>query len=531
MQCTSISFLILPLDIGGHIYVIAILILVIAVINYMNLSTARAGLRAKEVGIRKASGAYRGDLFKQFMGEALANTVLVIPFCLLLVELLLPWFNQLMQLNLELSLVENISLISILVLFVTIAGLVSGFYPSVVLSSFKPVEVLKGTYSGAAGSNGFRKGLIVTQFMISCGLIMATLTITKQISYISNKNLGFDKELILTIDLGNQSDRPSGEVVKNRFLKNPHVQKAALSFSKLSSFTNMEASVIRTDNSRSSGRFRYSLIGPDFIPLMDISMITGHNFRKNVSEDLRNGVIINEKGSRILGWQHPQNAIGGQVSVIDGTVRTIIGVAQNFHIESVHQDIEPVVLFAESGNFAYPKTLNLKLQPGNIGEAIPSLQVAWEEIAPGIAFNYQFLDKSIRQLYAKEQQTYSLFLWFAALAILLGCLGLFGLATYASQRRTKEIGIRKVLGATVTNILGLISKDFLLLVLIGFVLAMPLAWYFMNQWLTDFAYRIEIGPGIFALAGGTAFAIALLTVSWQSIKAAMANPVDSLRNE
>ncbi len=350
-------------------------------------------------------------------------------------------------------------------------------------------------------------------------------------NFIQNKNLGFDEELLVTLDIGYPNNRPSSEVLKSEFESISSVSSASLSYGAPGSrFAGLSTPVYRNDSTEFQSQMDYALIDKDFLETFNMNVVAGENFRNTINE-ITTGVVVNESSVQALGWSNPNQAIGKSINTHYDKEKRIIAVVEDFHYESVHNSIQPLVMVTTKNYYPFYNTLTAKLNPGDLQESIEQLEATWASLGTGTPLQFQFMDDRISKLYDEENRISKLFYFFAFIAIIISSVGLLGLTAFSAERRTKEIGIRKVLGATVSNIVALLSKDFILLVLIGFAIAIPIAWYAMNQWLADFAYRIEIGPGIFAFAGGAALIIALLTVSWQSIKAAVANPVDSLRSE
>ncbi|WP_293683828.1 MULTISPECIES: ABC transporter permease [unclassified Spirosoma] len=500
--------------------VIALLILVIACINYVNLSTARSLLRSKEVSMRKIVGAAKGQLFLQFVIETALLFSLAAVVALGLIYLLLPAYNQLTEKQLTLD-VTNYRIWHVMAL--TIAGtlIASSIYPALLLSSFEPLKALKGRVSARFSEATFRKVLVVAQFAVTVILIASTLIIRNQLSFIRSKELGYDKTHVFAFfmrDMGGHYD-----AVKAELLHQPGV----------ASITRSSANIVRLNSQTGDNEWdgkeqgetmfmRPMAIDNDFIPFFKMKLVEGANFTGAVADSTH--FILNETAVKTARLKNP---IGKKFRLWKHK-GTIIGVVKDFHFASMRQKIEPAIFYYEPANL---NAMYIKTTGKDAERAIASAQKAWKQYNPDYPFDYAFLDDVFNRLYLSEQKTGMLFNIFAGIAILISCLGLFGLATYTAQVRTREIGVRKVLGASVSGIIQLLAKDFVKLVFIAILLATPIAWYTMSLWLEDFAYRTNVQWWVFAIAGILALAIALLTVSFQSIKAALMNPVKSLRSE
>ncbi len=513
--------------------IIAVLILLIAIINYTNLAIARSGERNKEVGIRKVSGAMRTDLIKQFLGESVLYSLLAIPIALTLVDVSIPYFNSILTTEIQWSLNENYPLLFLVTILILITGLVSSFYPAFLLSTLKPSRVLKANTSNPVSKGTlFRRGLITIQFLVSSFLIISTITISKQLTFIQEKNLGFDQELLVSVELGVPTNRPNADVIKSEFLTSPAVISASNSFGSPGlQFGGLTVDVTLLSGSKNESEMQYVRADEHFATTFDLNIISGTDYKEDNLSMIETGALINESASKALGFSSPSEAIGKHVNTIYDKDKVIIGVVEDFHYQSVHTKIDPLIMVTTEKFYPFYKTLNIRLKPGNISNSIASLESEWKKLGTNTPLDFVFMDEAIGNLYQKEKNTSRLFNFFAAIAIIISSIGLLGLTAYSARRRTKEIGIRKVLGAKEADIVQLLSKDFLLLVLLGFIMAVPITWYLMNEWLSEFAYRIELEAGIFILSGVFAISIALLTVSWQSIKASLANPVESLKIE
>jgi putative ABC transport system permease protein len=509
---------------------IALFMLLIACINFMNLSTAAASKRAREVGIRKVLGSRKPELIRQFLFETIVITALALALALVFSYLALPVFNYLADQKLSLQLSEHPFLVPESVLLVLVIGVLAGSYPAFYLSSFKPAEVLKSKLTSGGKSFGLRSSLVVFQFFISILLIVSTMVVYNQLYYIQHKNLGYDKEKVLVLQdtwvLGKNLD------VFRQFVQNDLRVKSVSSsgYLPVGKTDNNAAFVSPGENSRQLVKiFRYD-VDENYIPTLGMKLLEGRNFSRQFGSD-SNNVIINEAAVIAFGWKKG-TAVGKTITRTNNAgikeVFPVIGVLKDFHFRSLHEHVTPLLMFftPNQGN------LIVKLRSTKDATALISLlEKRWKELGAEDPLTYSFLDDRYKNSYEAEQKTGLILGIFAALTIFVACLGLFGLAKFTASQRTKEIGIRKVLGASVAQVTGMLSKEFLVLVLISCILAFPVAWWAMNKWLQDFAYRINISWWIFALAGVTIILIALFTVSFQAIKAAMANPVKSLRTE
>ena len=511
---------------------IAFFILLIACINYMNLSTARSVLRAKEIGVRKVVGAQRKEIMLQFLTESVLITYIALLFALLLIWLLLPLVNNLSGQQLAYGSLMRWYILMPIVLLPMFVGLISGIYPALLMSSFKPVTVLKGAFKIGKTNFSFRQVLVVLQFAISIILIIATIIVFQQLSYIQNAALGFDREHIITMPY-NTNLTDNYEAFRNSLLQSSGVKEVGRS-SRIPTgrlLDDMGAQVISGDSLVPTNA-DLKLVATDynFIPTYGIQLAAGRNFSKDFGTDTSN-YIINETAVQMLGWKNAHNAIGKDLNY-GGTRGKIIGVMKDFHFESMHQEIIPMILLLPSpSNSSYFGNISIKISSNNIASSVNYIQQKWKQYFPQVPFSFTFLDENFANLYKSEQEQGKLFTIFSFIAIFIACLGLFGLSAFTITQRVKEIGIRKVLGASVSEIVKVISKDFLKLVAVAALIAFPIAWFSMHRWLQDFAYRININWWVFAVAGLAALCIALLTISVQAIKAALANPVKSLRTE
>jgi predicted permease len=504
--------------------IVALVILIIACINFANLATARSVKRAKEIGVRKVIGARQSSLIGQFLSEAFLVVLISMIIALTLVALLLPAFNILTQKQVLFPFLYPIFWLSVFGLTLAMA-LLAGFYPALVLSSLKPVKVLKGMSKISGGHATFRKGLVVFQFVLSIVLISGTIIVSKQVDYIQTKNLGFERDNLLYIPKeGNLKSKFN--LFKEQALKIPGVE--AISYTRHEP-TNITSGTSNLDwegkNPNVEPIFSHAGIGEDFAKTMNIEVLDGRDFSKEFPTDT-SGYILNETAVKLIGYKNPV----GRTFTYDGRKAPIVGLVQDFHFTSLHDRIQPMVFwFGEKKKFN--GNVLVRLQAGRTQQALAGLEKLIKEFNPDFPFTYKFADESYHNLYKSEWIVGSLSKVFAVLAIFISCLGLLGLAMFTTGQRTKEIGIRKVLGASAAAIVQLLSKDFLALVFIAILIASPIAWLTMNNWLQGFAYRVDIQWWMLALAGGMAIIIALVTVSFQAVKAALANPVKSLRAE
>jgi putative ABC transport system permease protein len=509
---------------------IAILVLLIACANYINLSTAKASVRAKEVGIRKTIGASFLQLFTQFLTESFLLTLTAVFISVIAVNLLLPYLNNLLGKNIPFYIFDSGFILSLSAGIILIS-LLAGFYPSLILSRFRPIETLKGGFAKAGGSGvTVRKSLVIFQFTISVALILGTIIVRSQLQYMQSEKLGLDKDHVLLIHGNADLNNKLGAFAEK--LKNiSGVQDVALTWrSPFETVTGNGFSIKSNPTSDDDWHVVGGIAGDThYLSTLGIPLIAGRNFdpAKIKGENTVNEYIVNQAFLEHYGLK-PNDVIGKEVLLGLTGKGTIVGVMKNFHTSSLHDKIEPVVLFNSPKYFG---SILAHVAPNALPGVLSRIQEIWRSYVPMRPFNYSFLDDEYDATYRTEQKSAALMSLFCGLAILVTCLGLLGLMTFIVTQRTKEIGIRKVLGASVMNITTMLSKDFLKLVIIAIVIASPVAWYFMNHWLQDFAYRINIGWYVFLITGIAALLIAFITIGFQSIKAAMANPVESLRTE
>jgi len=509
---------------------VALFILVIACINFMNLTTARSAKRAKEVGIRKVLGTERKELIAQFLVESVLMVVLSMLIAIALAWLILPLFNDVADKSMTLTSLFSPYILPLLIALPFVVGLLAGSYPAFFLSAFRPIEVLKGKIKMSGSSGSLRSGLVVFQFFASIVLIIGTIIIYSQLNYIQTRNLGFNKDQVLVINNTYQLDN-NVDAFKNDITRLTGVKSGTLSsFLPVSSSSRNDNVFSKTSQIDAKNGFDMQIwrTDYDYINTMGMQLVKGRNFSKDFGGD-STAIIINEAAAKILGYEDPigKKLYGASNSPTKLDAYNIIGVVENFNYESLKQTIGPLGFFlGKSTGLA-----SFKVNASNLPEVLKEAESKWKAFAPGLPFSYRFLDAAFNDMYKNEQRVGKIVMIFSVLAILIACLGLFGLSTFIAEQRTKEIGIRKVLGASVQSIVQLVSKEFVILVSIAFVIAVPVGWWAMSSWLTDFAYRVSIEWWVFALAGVMALGIALITMSYQAIKAALMNPTKSLRSE
>jgi putative ABC transport system permease protein len=500
----------------------ALLILLIACCNFINLSTARSLNRSKEIGLRKVIGATRTQLIAQFLGESLVFSSIATLISIVLVLLALPVFNNFLGTEIKM----NFSLVILYIVLILIIGLLAGLYPALLMSSFKPIQSLKGKVSHGFSDIVFRKSLVVFQFTIAIVLIISTTLILQQLSFIQNRNIGIKKDQIVSIEL-KSADVEKAAVILEELKRNPNVINGTVnsfSFKGVSNITMLPEGFAENEMTSSA----VFTVDENFIDTYEIEMVEGRKFSKDFPSDQNEAFIVNEAAVKEFNWKTPKGAIGKKIGwggLKDGKV---IGVMKDFNYASLHENIKPLVIhiFPQWAN-----NISLKLKSDNMLNTMTEIENTWKKTALHSPFKYNFNEENFNSMYQSEINMRSVLSAFTFLSVLVACLGLFGLASFSIKQRFKEIGIRKVLGSSTSAIVQLISKDFLKLVIISFVIAAPIAWYGMNKWLQDYAYKINISWWVFALAGGMAIIIAFSTVAFQAIKAANANPVKSLRTE
>jgi putative ABC transport system permease protein len=508
---------------------IALFILLIACINYMNLSTSRSTLRAKEIGIRKVAGAERKEIVFQFLSESILVSYISLIFALVITWVALPWLNKVSGQQLDISVLLKWQVIVPLLFIPLVVGVISGIYPALFMSSFQPVKVLKGFLKNSGGIS-FRKALVTLQFAVSIILIIATGVVFWQMRYMQNKILGFDKEHIVTLPYATQLTERY-DAFRNELLSNSYIKNVGRS-SRIPTGRLLDAMGASMESADSlapvNTNIKFVAADQDFTSTYGVKILAGRGFSRDYSLDT-SAFLINEAAAKVLGFKNYEDAIGKNFGY--GNRRgKLIGVFNDFHFESLHQKITPLVLLVPRGAGSYGR-ISIKIAGSNIPSALDRIASSWKNFLPDTPYQFSFLDENFARLYEAEQRQKTLLIIFASLAIFIACLGLFGLSAFAILQRIKEIGIRKVLGADIPTIVALLSKDFLKLVVFAAIPAFVVSWYFMNKWLEDFAYRISMPWWMFLTAGLLAAIIALITISFQAIKAALANPVKSLRTE
>ena len=513
-----------------YIYLLSALgvfILLIACLNYVNLSTARAAKRAKEVSVRKIIGAQRLQLIRQFLGESILFSLLSTVMALFIVLSALPILNGLTQINFTMKSLFQTHLLIIVLGLAFFVGILAGLYPALLLSLFKPESILRNQACISHQNTRFRRILVTSQFCISIFLIIGTLAIYKQLFFMKNHPLGFDKsqKLIVPAKLGNNY-----ETIKNEFLGHPSIIGTTASWSSPGQSPWFVSTRLLDQADNKEQGMHYQFVDYDYVSEYRMKMVAGREFEKTISSDEGGTVILNETAARAFGWT-PMDAIGKRIQGMGREVqhnREVIGVIEDFHFQGLQKSIEPMVMMVYPRVF---RTLTFNLKTDELAETLSFIERKWNELHLGEVFSYYFLDEDFNRYYLSEERVGRLFSVFAGLAIFLSCLGLFGLASFTAEQRTKEIGIRRALGASLSSVVALLTKEFIRLVAVANIIAWPIAYYSTNKWLQNFAYRIDLSIWIFILSGFTALMIALLTVSCQTIKAATANPVDSLRYE
>jgi putative ABC transport system permease protein len=514
----------------AYVYIfssIAFLILLLACINFMNLATTRSSNRAKEVGLRKVLGALRGKLIKQFLGESLIYSFLSLLLALILAKFALPLLSSLAGHPLEVHITEIPWLVPGIVGIALFVGLTAGIYPAVVLAGFQPAKVIKGGLESAHQRSFFRNVLVVIQLAISTFLIIGTGIILKQTTFMKNKRLGFDKERVIVLQVIDSSVRQSISAVKLELKRIPGVINVTAS-SHIPGWDGLAASHLPEGFSMENTQIMRAIcVDSDFLDTMGIELVSGRNFSPEFPSDNHESVLINEAAVNEFGWDHP---LGKKIQQIYGNkqTRTVIGVVKDFHMSSLHSPIEPMFI---NGSFPEINAISVRIAPGNISRELDSIRSAWKKVVPDAAFDYFFLDESFDKQYRVEERLSRLFSSFSMLAIFIACLGLFGMACYSAEKRTKEIGIRKMLGASASGIVLMLNRELIRLFLIANAVTWPIVYLASQKWLQNFAYRTNLGIGVFILSAILILVITLGAVSYQAIKAAVANPVESLRYE
>ena len=501
---------------------IACIVLLVACFNFVNLATAQATTRAREVGVRKVLGSQRLQLIRQFFLEAFLHVVLAIGVAVALAELVLPSFNAFAGKQLAIGLFTSPLVATMLLVLAVAVTALAGTYPAMVLSSFRPARVLKGRLTTGSRRDWLRQVLVVAQFCISIGLIAGTLVVRRQLEFVQNQHLGFDKEHVIILHRAGALGKRY-HAFRDRLAGLPPVADASVAQNLPGQEFDSTIFEPEQPSNYQQSSLTYAWVDPHYADVLKLKFVAGRNFSNAFPTD-SSAFIINQTAAKALGWKEP---LGKRLSGYN-TQGPVIGVVEDFHFESLHHEVKPILLLFNRWAQSY---VAVRLRPGPVGEGIAAIQTLWKEFAPNAPFQYSFLDENYQKLYFGEQRVARVFTLFSVLAVIIACLGLFGLASFTAAQRTKEMGIRKVLGATAAGIVGLLSQEFVRLVLLANVIAWPVAYYGMHKWLQGFAYRTAIGWEVFATAGGVALAVAMITVSTQALKAALANPVEALRYE
>ncbi len=512
--------------------IVAALILLIACINFTNLTTARAKKRAKEVGLRKTVGANKKQLLQQFFGESIFMAGLASVFAMSLISFFLPVFNEITGKTVSPHLLYQTGNWLLLLAITLGTGLIAGLFPALFLSNFEPIRALKGNVQTGSGKSTFRRTMAVIQFAISITIIIGTITVYQQMVFLQNKELGFDKENIITLAAESNNVRSNVKTFRDALLSDARIKSVSAS-------SNVPGTKVLGDTNfrRKDTDDTYNLIllksDYDFFETYGVDLVSGREFSKERGMDAKGGFILNERAVQTIGCTTAEEAIGKELVMTVGPDQIqegqIVGVVKGFHLQSLHLKIQPMLfLIAEPEDIT---AISVKINPGNFSQTVEFIHEKWQELFPGEVFEFNFLDNNLKLLYQSEQQLQKVFFLFSLLSIFIACLGLFGLAAFTAEERTKEIGIRKVLGASSIKIVVSLLREFSVWVLIAGSVASPIAWIVMNGWLQNFAYQIKMDWWVFLLASGVTLVVALLTVSWQAARAATANPVESLRCE
>ncbi len=525
----------LPRGSMSYVYIfsfVALFILLIASINYMNMATSRSANRAKEVGIRKVLGAFRAQLSRQFLSESVLLAFISLIISLAFIQLLLPLFNELSDKHLTFGVFSNPFIFIGIIAITLVVGLVSGSYPAFYLSSFMPARVLKGKIDSGRNSGYLRKTLVVFQFVISIMMIIGTLTVSRQLRYMKTKDLGFDKGNIVVAEIQDTVFVKKIPAFREELLQNPAIEAVSASTGVPGKIRSIQVMRVENGSKMQELALNNFQIDYDYIPLMKMKLVKGRNFDKNMGTDLKEGVIINETAAKKLGWG--DNALGKKIQYgieLDGTAdrnTKVIGVVKDFNYASLHNKIEPIVMFlTKRPGFA----LNIRIKPENKPAALDFIKLVWGKYGVKNPFEYYFLDQNFDESYQAEAKLNKIFTVFSVISIFIALLGLLGLASFTAERRTKEIGIRKVLGSSLMEIANMFYKEFTLLIVVAFIIGTPIAFYALGLWLQQFAYHVNQTWFIFFLSGMLAWIVAMATISFHSIKAASENPVTAIKYE
>lgn len=510
----------------SYIYIfgaVAFFMILIASINYMNLATARAARRAKEVGIRKTAGSTKWQLIRQFLTESTVITLIALIISILLIALLLPSFNHVAGKEIAFNYLLQTKIILTLMGIVLLVGIAGGSYPAFYLSRFEPAHVLKGQKSGGSGNVNLRKVLVVAQFAISITMVISTWVVYDQLQFMRSKDLGFDKEHIVSVMMPDEEIRNKYDVLRNRLMDNPQVVEVASSSSKPGQGISKNVMNVETENQGDEEKGVNMYVADyDFVNVIGFEIVDGRNFDRKYATDTA-AALVNESMVARMSWENP---VGKKLSFPEGDTYEVVGVVKDYHQQSFYDPIEPLAILFGKNNFQ----LHVKLKGEDLQAGLKAIESQWEEVNPGKPFEYTFLDEDFDEQYQADIKRGQIFTIFSALTVIIACLGLLGLAAYTTQQRDKEIGIRKVIGASVGNIIFLVYKDFLILIGIAVLIAFPLAYFFMNDWLSEFAYQTEIKVFTFIISALLTLVITILAVGFHTMRAAMANPVKSLRD-
>ncbi|MCB2220624.1 MAG: ABC transporter permease [Bacteroidetes bacterium] len=509
--------------------IIATFILLIAGINYMNLATARSSHRAKEVGIKKVLGAHKGILRRGFLGESVIIAMAAFIVAVVIIEIFLPAFNHFTGKNISFQLPKDAVIYLILLIITAGIGLIAGSYPALYLSAFKPVVVLKGMINPGRKSGHLRKLLIIFQFTVATIMIACTIAVTRQLNYVKNQDLGFNKDNVIIIRATDTTFKKKLPDFKNEILKDPNIFNIATSNTLPGEGGLLDVFLVEGDEKFEEHLMNLIFVDYNFIDLMGMELINGRNFNKNYGTDKEQGVIINWEAAKMLGWN--ENALGKEIRRRT-TERTynheVIGVVKNFNFNSLYDEISPIVFFLEDK----PSDLiTLRINPNNMEKTLAGIEKVWTRLNPGEPFKYDYLSELLNLNYDADNKLQKIIGFFALISVFISLLGLFGLSSFIAEQFSKNIGIRKLLGATVGSLVYMLSKDFIRLILIAFIIAVPIAWYFLEQWLDHFAYRISININWFIITGVIILMLAQITVIIQTINAALTNPVDAIKYE
>lgn len=505
---------------------IGFLILLISCVNYINIMTAKSVNRSGEIGLRKVVGATKFSLFKQFIGESVLYNYIALIFALLIIAIILPSFSNLTEQDLKFTGLLNSDMIIILLIIPPVVGFLAGCYPALIISSLQPVTAIKSKLKFNLKGSGFKQGLIIFQLSVTVFLIICTLTINRQLSFIKSKNLGFNKDQVIILPIQGEELKLRMDTFKNELLGNPEIKSVSFS-DQLPS--NINKTRFLTWEGSSAGKdlsVSFNRIDHDFIDTYDLNIIEGRNFQKDFPSDYNHAVIVNKTLINSIGWH---SSVGKTLSSTQGEDKyRIIGVIEDFHFRSLRNEIKPLMFLL---NKTYIKYISIKISTSNFNSAVKTIGSVWKKINSDYPFNFLFFDEQFEKMYRFESKTGQIFRYFSFLAIIISCLGLFGLISFTAEQRSREIGLRKVLGASVNSIVILLSSNFLKLIVISNIIAIPVSFYIIRKWLNEFAYRTSVGFDVFVLAVILSFAVSIMTIFFRAVKAAYANPIDVIKYE